>query len=129
MFKNTREKGQAAESWAQTYLEKKGLRLIEQNYQCRHGDIDLVMKDNDTVVFVEVRFRRSNRYGSGIESVDFRKQAKLVACAKHYLQKHGTTDKQKCRFDVLALGADLASGNTTNETAQQVQWIPNAFEA
>ena len=123
MFANTREKGRAAEILAQRYLERQGLRLVENNYTCRFGDIDLVMRHQDTLVFVEVRYRKSLRYGSSAESVDWRKQQKLLACAKHYLQKK-KAGAVKCRFDVMAL-----SPKNIGESGVNYNWIINAFGA
>jgi len=115
-----RQQGLMAEAHARCYLEAQGLTLLERNYRCRGGEIDLVMRDGDCVVFVEVRLRRSSRYGSGAESVDRRKPQKLIHAARHYLQAHHAGDRP-ARFDVVALsgcGAQL-----------EVLWIRNAFGA
>lgn len=96
------------------YLEGRGLRLVARNYRCRHGELDLVMRDGDTLVFVEVRFRRSTRFGGAAQSVDGHKQQRLAAAAGHYLQSHPSP--LACRFDVLAIGA-----------ADQIDWIKDAF--
>jgi putative endonuclease len=109
--------GAQAEDLARTYLERAGLTLLARNYRCPQGEIDLVMGDHGTIVFVEVRYRRSNRFGSAAESVDPRKRARLVAAAQHYLLNH--PGDRACRFDVMAL-----SGNDI-----QVEWIRSAFNA
>jgi putative endonuclease len=96
------------------YLEDRGLRLVERNYRCRHGELDLVMRDGATLVFVEVRFRRSTRFGGAAESVDGHKQQRLTAAAGHYLQRHPSP--LACRFDVLAIGA-----------GDHIDWIKDAF--
>lgn len=96
------------------YLEDRGLRLVERNYRCRHGELDLVMRDGATLVFVEVRFRRSTRFGGAAESVDGYKQQRLTAAAGHYLQRHPSP--LACRFDVLAIGA-----------GDHIDWIKDAF--
>lgn len=106
--------GKKAEDIACSYLQQNGLTLIQRNYQCRFGEIDLVMQDDDILVFVEVRYRSSNNFGGGIESVDANKRRKLVFAANHYLQN--TDGDQPTRFDVVALGPD-----------QPPQWICNAF--
>ena len=106
--------GKKAEDVACSFLQQNGLTLIQRNYQCRFGEIDLVMQDDDTLVFVEVRYRTSSNFGSGIESVDANKRRKLVFAANHYLQNFGCD--QPTRFDVVA----LAPG-------QPPQWICNAF--
>jgi putative endonuclease len=102
------------ERLARSFLEKRGLHLLERNYGCRRGEIDLVMRDADTLVFVEVRFRASSRFGTPAETVDIHKQRRLAAAAAHYLQRHPTS--LPCRFDVVALGG-------TNS----IEWIRSAF--
>ena len=110
-------KGKQAESIACEYLIKQGLRFLEKNYYCRQGEIDLIMNHNDTLVFVEVRYRKNNHYGDAKESVTYKKQQKLHTTALHYMQKHGH-DRQ-ARFDVIAI---------TGENKQtHFEWIQNAF--
>ncbi|MDW3096297.1 MAG: YraN family protein [Gammaproteobacteria bacterium] len=106
--------GKKAEDVACGFLKRNGLILIERNYHCRFGEIDLIMQDTDTLVFVEVRYRSSEKYGSAAESVDGNKQRKLVFTANHYLQKYPSN--QPTRFDVVALSPH-----------QQPEWITNAF--
>lgn len=113
--------GKRAEQTACNYLREKGLTLLESNYFCPRGEIDLIMRDVDTTVFVEVRYRRSNRYGSGAESVDRHKQGKLLATAAHYLQRHPRAARGVCRFDVVAISSD-------NEQ-QKLDWISDAFQS
>lgn len=95
--------GDQAENAACEYLQSQGLTLVERNFLCKRGEIDLIMKQADTTVFIEVRYRRNNHFGSGAESVDWRKQEKLLATAEHYLQSHPKAAKGACRFDVVAL--------------------------
>jgi putative endonuclease len=113
--------GQQAEDSACQYLKTQGLSLVERNYRCPRGEIDLIMKDSSTTVFIEVRFRRNIQFGSGAESVDQRKQKKLLATAAHYLQKNPKAARGTCRFDVISL--------TANNGEQQLDWIPDAFQA
>ncbi|SHE97804.1 putative endonuclease [Microbulbifer donghaiensis] len=109
------------EEAAARYLQAAGLTLIERNYHSRRGEIDLIARDGDTVVFAEVRYRRSDRYGTASATVDGRKQQKLLATAYSYLQ-HKKLDCP-CRFDVIAIdGARDGEG-------QKIQWIKNAFGA
>ena len=113
--------GQDAETLACEYLQAKGMALVKRNYRSRFGEIDLIMHDRDNLIFVEVRYRRQVRYGSGAESVDARKQAKLVTCARHYLLRHPRAAQRPCRFDVVAINGD--------ETGTDIEWIVDAFPA
>jgi len=106
--------GKKAEDVACSFLQHNGLSLIQRNYHCRYGEIDLIMQDLDTLVFVEVRYRSSIKFGSAAESVDSKKQRKIVFTANHYLQKNPTD--QPSRFDVIALSPQ-----------QEPEWITNAF--
>ncbi len=109
--------GAQAESLACAHLERAGLKLLTRNYRCPQGEIDLVMDDRGTLVFVEVRYRRSDAFGSPAETVGRRKQARLRAAAGHYLVKHAAD--RICRFDVVAV-----SGGEPH-----VEWLRNAFGA
>jgi len=109
------------EDVALAHLERAGLALISRNFACRFGEIDLVMRDRDVLVFVEVRYRRSGRFGGGIDSVDAGKQTKLVRAAEVFLQNHPRFAGVACRFDVLAIAGDAG--------APTLDWRRNAFEA
>lgn len=117
------ERGQRAEAGACDYLQRQGLRLVERNYRCARGEIDLIMRDQETLVFVEVRYRASQRFGGAAASVDTRKQARLVAAALHYLQQHPAAGRRACRFDVMA------SVPGEGDVAVEYEWIRSAFEA
>jgi putative endonuclease len=116
---STQQTGQAAETLACNHLEKNGLRLVTRNYRCRMGEIDLIMQDKTHLVFIEVRFRSRIDYGSGSESVTHAKQVKLLRTAHYYLQQQGLTEKQACRFDVVAI--------TQDQHNPTIEWIKNAF--
>lgn len=105
------------EEAAARYLHAAGLKLVERNYRGRRGEIDLIARDGDTLVFVEVRYRRSSLYGSASASVDYRKQRKLLATANSYLHRYRLDCP--CRFDVIAIEG----------SAQNIQWIKDAFGA
>ncbi len=108
-------RGRQQENRALALLKRHGLKHRESNYRCRHGEIDLVMSDADTLVFVEVRYRNSKRYGGAAASVDHRKIQKLIKTGLHYLQHHRLDTA--CRFDVVAIDGD-----------DEPQWIKNAFQ-
>jgi len=112
-------KGRIAEEQALIFLQTHGLRLIERNYRCRYGEIDLIMEDGRAIVFVEVRYRGSLQFGGALESVDRRKQAKLLASATYFLREKRMD--RPARFDVAALSP--ASGGLT------VKWVKDAFQA
>jgi putative endonuclease len=113
------DRGREAEERACRHLTAAGLRLLERNFNSRRGEIDLVMREGATLVFVEVRYRRSNRFGSGAESVDRRKMSRILAAARHYLQLHPGAADRPCRFDVVAIGPGDGSGG--------IDWIRDAF--
>jgi putative endonuclease len=107
-------RGENAEQQACQYLEKKGLKLVTRNFRCKQGELDLVMTDQKTLVIVEVRFRKTDRYGSALESVTRAKQSRIIAATQVYLATQKINSP--IRFDVLAL-----SGNGN------IDWIKNAF--
>lgn len=112
--------GNDAERATERLLISAGLRLLARNYRCKQGELDLVMRDVDTVVFVEVRYRRRNQWGDAVETVDWRKQKRLIAAAHHYLLTHPHLANQPCRFDVVA-----ATGDPADPTSYR--WIREAF--
>lgn len=128
-FLKTRDKGQLTERLAAEFLKKQGIIIIDQNYTCRGGEIDLIGNDNSTYLFIEVRFRKHLQYGSPLESVDGKKQKKIITAATHYLQKHRLTDRVNCRFDVI--GLTLKRTSTQPSTAigdYQIDWVKQAFD-
>jgi putative endonuclease len=117
MKMNQNNSGLAAETMAATFLTERGLTLIARNYHCRFGEIDLVMKEGNVLIFVEVRLRSHSTFGSAASSINYKKQQKLILAAQHYLQQNG---EQACRFDVIAMPK-------VNEAS--IEWIRNAFDA
>jgi putative endonuclease len=113
--------GQAAETQALEHLQGQGLQLLARNWRCKGGELDLVMLDADTVVFVEVRYRLHAGFGGALGSIDGRKQKRLVLAATLFLQKESRWANHPCRFDVVALQGSHHAG-------QPFQWLKNAFE-
>ncbi len=113
------QRGLWAERKVCEYLLQRGLQLVESNYRSPFGEIDLVMKDEDNLVFVEVRYRSSTRFVDPIETIDARKQRKLRATAEHYLQRRHRLAAMPCRFDVAAL--------TLERGRPRIEWIQDAF--
>jgi putative endonuclease len=109
--------GAAAEDLAASYLERQGLSIVERNYRCRGGEIDLIARDGETLVFVEVRLRGSAAYGGAAASIDAHKQRRVLHAARHYLARRG---EQSCRCDAVLL--DRLDG-------EAIEWIRNAFES
>src|SRR5262245_54447548 len=96
-------KGQRAEMAAREYLKSQGLRFVEKDYLWRMGEIDLIMLDCETLVFIEVRFPRKEGYGSSIETIQPSKRYRLIRSVLHYLQKKDLYDQIDCRLDVVGL--------------------------
>jgi putative endonuclease len=117
----TRDTGAAWENAALAHLTHAGLRLLTRNFTCRHGELDLVMRETDCVVFVEVRYRGSRGRGDGAASVGAGKRAKLVRAAQVYLLAHPRLAAAPCRFDVIGCGGTLQQ--------PQIEWIRSAFDA
>lgn len=119
-------RGNDAEDACCAWLKKQGLKLLTRNYHSRRGELDLVMQDGKTVVFVEVRYRKNNLFGGAVESVTPTKQQKLRATAEQYLQRE--TRLQNGRFDVVAMTPAIDTGDATRATSAYIfNWIKNAF--
>ena len=112
--------GAIVEQKARRWLQQRGLQLIASNYHCTAGEIDIIMRDDTHLVFVEVRYRSKNSFGDGLESVDARKQNKLHKAAACYLLENAALNFLPCRFDVMAAKPD-------NHTGLHWTWIKDAF--
>lgn len=107
--------GAQAEQVAAQFLQKNGLRLIQRNFRCRFGEIDLILRDGETLIFAEVRQRSRGDFGGAAASIDAHKQRRLILTAQHYLAS--LPHIPPCRFDAVLLDA-----------ADNVEWVKNAFE-
>jgi putative endonuclease len=114
----SRSRGQWAEDQARAHLERHGLRLLQRNFRCRLGELDLIMADGAVVVFVEVRFRSGSDFGAGFETVTRAKQRRLISAARAFLARHGS-DRTPCRFDVVSV--------TQRNYAPDFLWVKDAF--
>lgn len=121
MSKNLR-KGLRFEVQARDYLQAHGLVLLHPNYRCRCGEIDLIMRDGDTVCFIEVKFRKSRLFGGAAASIPQAKQRKIIKTALFYIASHKHLANQAMRFDALLIQHQADGRN-------QVNWIQNAFYA
>lgn len=114
------ELGTAGEKLARDFLKKKGHKIIETNFRCRHGEIDIITRKSDTVVFVEVRTKSSNAFGAPEESVTYQKRENLIATALTYLSTHHDLPED-WRIDLLAIETDREG------KARRVSLIENAI--
>ena len=111
--------GDHAEELAVALLERNGLRVLTRNYRVHGGEIDCIAFDGDTLVFVEVRFRKNAHFGGAAASIDARKQQRVIHAAQVYLMKNPRQATRPCRFDCLLL-------DTLN--TEHIEWIRDAFQ-
>ncbi|MCH2190906.1 MAG: YraN family protein [Gammaproteobacteria bacterium] len=111
--------GNRAEKLAARYLSTQGVKIIERNYRCKLGEIDLIGLDGDCLVFIEVRYRKHCDFGTPADTVDINKQVKLKKAAKHYLLKQRAF-QYPARFDVIGLSGSLFNA--------RLEWIKNAID-
>ncbi len=113
----TQQIGRAAEEKALAYLQEKGLKLVTRNFNCRLGEIDLIMRDREYLVFIEVRSRTNTNYGGGLASITYAKKQKIIKATTYYLLKNRVHDKFPLRFDVISLDG----------TSSSIVWLQDAF--
>ena len=116
-----RARGIRGEDLAVTYLKKKGYKIIERNYRCQWGEIDLIARDKGTLIFVEIKSRSSTGFGLPQDAVDHFKQKKLIQAAKAYMAEHHVQETIPARFDVVAV-------NFT-PSGSEIELIKDAFQA
>ncbi len=112
---NKRATGSRYEALAAAFLERQGLTILERNYRCRQGEIDLIVRDGRTLVFAEVKYRSSAASGEPAEAVTPAKQRRIREAAGYYLYSHRHGEDAPCRFDVVSI------------LGSQIQWIRDAF--
>ncbi len=111
-----RIKGDDKERLAEAYLASKGFTLIERNFLCKAGEIDIIMQDDEYLVFIEVRYRKNKDFGGALASITPTKQRKLRRAAELYLLKNFSNTPPNCRFDAVGIEGD-----------DEIEWIKNAF--
>lgn len=116
---NSVTKGQRTEAMALKFLRRRGLKIIDKNFRARCGEIDLIMRDQECLVFVEVRYRHNTHYGSSIETIGLAKQRKIIKTAEYYLLKNQKLARLTCRFDIIAIDTD--------KHGIDIKWVKNAF--
>ncbi len=114
-----KQMGNASEKIALEYLISHGYRLLQRNFTCKAGEIDLIVQNDDTLAFVEVRSRTGTAYGAPSETVNRKKQDKVRKTAKYYLYCNPQLEKYYCRFDVVSI--------VWQHGKAKIEWIPDAF--
>lgn len=112
-----RQAGQRGETVAASFLEKEGIRILMKNFRCKYGEIDLIAKDQNVFLIVEVKMRSTNRQGFACEAVDWRKQRKICRTYDYFRMKYQISDFIPVRFDVIEIDKE-----------DNCHWIQNAFE-
>ena len=118
----SRRDGSQFEQQAKNYLVEQGLQLLQQNYRCRFGEIDLIMRDHETICFIEVKYRNSLSFGGSAYALPASKQRKITRSAQTYLAQHNVLANHPLRFDAF-----LIQGQT--DGSQDINWIKSAFYA
>ena len=116
-------RGKLFEEKAERLLQCHGLSILERNYSARTGEIDIIATEGNVLVFVEVRARSHQRFGGAANSVDKRKQKRIILTAQHYLQRHSQVKNRCCRFDVITFEP------RQSEAERPVHWFRGAFTA
>ncbi len=114
---NKRKLGKDFEDMASAYLVQNGYTIVEANFWCRTGEIDLIARDGDYLVFIEVKYRKDSHKGMPLEAVDYRKIKNITRVSRYYLYKKQISENQPCRFDVVSI------------MGKEITLIQNAFDA
>ena len=110
--------GHIAEDAAVTFLNSKGLKLIERNFRSKHGEVDLIMQDRNCTVFVEVRYRKNTDFLNPLESINQKKVNNIINCCNFYIQK-SKAGVDSYRFDIITITGELKN--------PEIEWYENAF--
>jgi putative endonuclease len=119
--KPAHQTGKQAEDIAACYISQHGLKIIERNFHCRFGEIDLIGFDKEILVFIEVRYRKNERFLAVIETIDKRKCTKIITTSEYFLNNYRNYGSHCCRYDVIAISGELDK--------PVIEWIKNAFQA
>lgn len=112
---NTRKTGAEYEALAEQYLKSQGIKIIERNYRNRNGEIDLIGKNQEYLIFFEVKYRKNQKSGNPAEAVNFYKQKKICQVADYYRLTHGIGEFCAIRYDVISI------------CGEEIVWYQNAF--
>ena len=122
MAMNTTQVGAWAEEIAWQHIHKQGWQLIERNFFCKGGELDIIVRKGNVLAFVEVKYRKHHTMGGAIASLGSTKQRRLIHSAKVFLQRYPLLGNLDCRFDLIAI-----SGSDSPHSQVQIQWLDNAF--
>jgi putative endonuclease len=120
---DNKSKGQHYESLASDYLKEQGLKLLNRNFQCRFGEIDLIMMQREVLCFIEVKYRNSMGYGGAASAIPVQKQKKIVKTAQIFIAENNRLKQHAMRFDALLMQQQKGDQNIS------IDWIQNAFYA
>ncbi len=120
-IKDHNKKGQYAEKLALEYLQEQGLTRLQENFSCRQGEIDLIMRDNEFLIFIEVRYRKKIRFGHPLETITMSKQQKIIKTIQYFLLTYPQFNHLPCRIDAIAIHSE-----SNNEP---IHWVKNAIQA
>ena len=126
-IKDHNKKGQLAEQLALNYLQQQGLSRLQENFSCKHGEIDLIMRDNEFIVFIEVRYRKKTQFGHPLETINRAKQKKIIKTIEYFLLLNPKFNQLACRIDALAIHSQTEAQSQTDK--DQIDWVKNAISA
>ena len=119
IIKTAKQSGRMAENIAADYLDKQGIKIVHRNFHSRFGEIDLIGLEKQTLLFIEVRFRKNEKHLTVVETINQHKCRKIILTSEYFLNKHRNYQSCQCRYDVIAITGNL------DESA--IEWIKNAF--
>lgn len=119
--------GKRFEEKACEYMAEQGFLILERNFRCRQGEIDVIGEDGEYLVFAEVKYRASGMSGNPAEAVTAAKQKKICRTADYYRYRHGIGEDRAVRYDVIAIEAAKGNGTGKQEESPQIIWYKNAF--
>ncbi len=126
-IKDHNQKGQQAEAIALNYLQAHGLKKIHSNFSCKCGEIDLIMRDNEFLVFIEVRYRKQVRFGHPLETINYTKQQKIIKTIQYFLMKNPRYNQFPCRIDAVGLHSQPHARSQDGQNTQ-IEWVKDAIQ-
>lgn len=131
-IKDHNRKGQYAENIALKYLQEKGLKIVQSNFSCKCGEIDLIMNDTTFLIFIEVRYRKKTQFGHPLETISYAKQQKIIKTIQYFLMKHPKLHQFPCRIDAVAIYSDTDNNGNNAEYIKgenlKIEWVKDAIQ-